>query len=203
MRFQVLNLDGGRTSLLPERCRWCGWWQGHDDGWPGEEAVEAWEADAGELIDFWGKLATGDGELLGFIQFGPAELYSRAGEIAGGEINDSFLLACSMVTGQGVDSIRKSLLMSTLAELNEQDVEQVDAFCASEGKDIDDCRLFSRGFLGDCGFYPVKDAGKLTMMRLELKGSQPSQLRERPGRRLLERIKRSSTAPSPATLCQR
>ncbi|RJQ43591.1 MAG: hypothetical protein C4534_07790 [Gaiellales bacterium] len=201
MRFLVENLDGGGAALLPEECRACGWWQGFDDGWSDLDAG-SWMEAAGDETGFWGKVATGDGELLGFIQFGPAGLYPRAREIAGRDIRDSFLLACGMVAVEGFDSIRKSLLMAAVAELKELEVEQLDAFCHSA--DGGDCRLFDRRFLGDCGFYPVKDLGGLTMMRLELGGAETGRSqREGAGRRLLERLKHAQAAPSPASMCQR
>lgn len=160
-------------------------------------------SEANQEIGFWGKMATGDDELLGFIQFGPAGLFSRAEDIAGKEIRSSFLLTCSHVSVEGVDSIRKSLLMAALAELQEMDVAQLDAFCA--GKEVSgDCRLFDRKFLGDCGFYPMRDIGDLTVMRLELGGADPGRgSREKSGRRLLDRFKHTPAAPSPAAMCRR
>ena len=203
MRFLVHNLDGGIASILPQECKDCGWWQGYDDGWPGPDAARSWIEAAGEELGFWGKVATGDEQLIGFIQFGPTELFSRARDIAGKEVRDSFLLACGVIAGQGVDSIRKSLLMAALAELKELEVEQLDAFCSNRKEESDDCRLFSRQFLGDCGFYPVKDLGELTMMRLELGGTQPSRTPRERAARLLERLKHPSAAPSPAAMCKR
>ncbi|MHB1003100.1 MAG: hypothetical protein ACYC1B_04620 [Thermoleophilia bacterium] len=204
MHFQIRNIDEGSVDWLPEHCRECGWWQGHDGGWPSPEAASAWRGAAGDIFGYWGKMATGDDDLLGFIQLGPSELYSRARKIGGSDLKDSILLTCSFITAAGFGSIRKSLVMTVLAELREQGVEQVDTFCSNEDDLTDDCRLFSRSFTDECGFYPVRSTGDFTLMRLELSGAEPTRRhRQKTGSRLLERFKRSSAAPSPAAMCQR
>lgn len=202
MYFKIENLAQGNTGLLPEHCQECGWWQGYDDGWPSGETAEAWGEAAGERFGYWGKLAIGDDELLGFIQFGPADMFARAGEIAGRDVSDSFLLACSEVRDHDVTALRKSLLIATLSELRQREVEHIDAFCAAGEEEVDDCRLFSRKFLSDCGFTPLREIDGLMMMRLELGGAQPVRYyREKARHRILERIRRRSATPSPATMC--
>lgn len=204
MHFQIENLEESNTGLLPEHCQACGWWQGYDNGWPSHKAAAAWGEEAMDQFGYWGKLAIGDDELLGFIQFGPADLFARAGEIAGDEARDSVLLACSEVSDKDITSLRKSLLIAAMAELRQREVEQIDAFCSANGQGNNDCRLFSRKFLSDCGFTPVKQIGDLVMMRLELGGAQPVRYqREKARHRLLERIRRRHATPSPAAMCRK
>jgi hypothetical protein len=204
MHFKIQNLDESTSGMLPATCRDCGWWQGYDDGWPSEKAGALWEESAGEQLGYWGKLALGDDELLGFIQFGPAALFARAADIGGRDTSDSFLLACGDVTKPDISSLRKSLLVSALSEFKQLEIEHIDAFCSSREDTEDNCRIFSRSFLSDCGFYPVKSAGDLVMMRLELGGMQPVQpFKEKTRVGLLERIKRRSATPSPAAMCRK
>lgn len=204
MDFQLRNIDDIGIEWLPEHCHECGWWQGYDDGWPSREAASAWRGAASEIQGYWGKMATGDDDLLGFVMFGPSDLFARARKIAGDDVKGSIFLSCSHITAAGFGSIRKSLVMTILAELRELGVEKVDAFCSNEDSYVDDCRLFSREFADDCGFYPVKATAEITLMRLELTGAEPTRRhRQKTGSRLLERLKRPSAAPSPAAMCQR
>lgn len=203
MNFQLRNIDDSSVEWLPEHCRECGWWQGHDNGWPSQEAASAWRGAAVDIFGYWGKMATGDDDLLGFVKFGPSNLFARASRIGGDDVRGSILLTCSFITAAGFGSIRKSLVMTIIAELRELGVERVDAFCPNEDSTVDNCRLFSRDFTDDCGFYPVKATGDFTMMRLELGGAEPERRhRQKAGSRLLERLKRSSATPSPAAMCQ-
>jgi len=204
MIFQLQDLDKASALLLPEDCRSCGWWQGKDGGWASSMQADSWEEAALESFGSWGKLAIGDDELLGMIQYGPAVLFSRSGDFACGPTSvDAVLLTCSIVSGSINEPIRKSLLTAVLAELKEREIPTVEAFCYQNETPEEDCRLFDQEFLRGCGFYPVRSSGGLQLMRLELGGMEPAKTRrQKTRRRLLERIKRTSPSPAPAATCQ-
>ncbi|MHB1361502.1 MAG: hypothetical protein ACYCW5_02740 [Thermoleophilia bacterium] len=203
MIFQLQELDLAGFELLPEDCQLCGWWQGHDDGWPDRIQADSWAERALERFGGWGKLAIGDGELLGMIQYGPAVLFGRSGDLACGPVsNDAVLLTCS-IAHQDFQPVRRSLLTAVLAELKERRVETVEAFCFQEVPPRNECRLFRQDFLQDCGFYPVRSSRGLQLMRFELGGVQPAKVGKQKARRgLLERIKRTSPAPAPVAMCE-
>lgn len=202
MIFQLWELDQAGFELLPERCRGCGWWQGHDDGWP-EKHAASWIETALERFGGWGKLAVGDEELLGMIQYGPSGLFGRSSDLACGPASrDAVLLTCSLVTKGAYLSVRKSLLTAVLAELKDREVEIVEAFCYQSSSPGEECRLFERQFLEDCGFYPVRSSRGLQLMRFELRGALPVKVEKHKSRRgILERIKRTSPTPAPAAMC--
>ena len=203
MIFQLQELDRAGFELLPEECRGCGWWQGHDDGWPEEKHAESWAETALEKFGGWGKLAIGDNELLGMIQYGPAGLFSRSADFACGPVSrDAVLLTCSFITSRSFEPVRKSLLTAVLAELKEREVETVEAFCYQNDPPENECRLFGQEFLQDCGFYPVRSSRGLQLMRFELGGAEPVKAEKQKSRRgILERIKRTSPTPAPAAMC--
>ncbi len=205
MIFQLQNLDRSTLPHLPERCRTCGWWQGYDEGWADASSEESWSAIAEERFGCWGKLALADGRLMGQMQFGPPQLFPRSfGMPSGPAGSDSILLTCSMVADETFEPVRKSLVLSVLADLHEMEIETVEAFCRQQPLFESNCHFFDRDFLRDCGFYPARSSGSMLLMRLELGGAQRSLPRKHKARRrILERIKRPSTAPSPVTLCRR
>ncbi len=194
MHFQLQNLTQATFPLLPDRCIHCGWWQGHDQGWSKKEAQE-WARTAEARFGRWGKLAVVDEKFLGMIQFGPAPLFSRS--IACGQADkNSVLLSCGLLSGDTRDSVGKSLVLTLLAELRNDDFELVEAFCRLD-EHGDDCRFFQQGFLRDCGFLPVRSLRGIGLTRLELGGLTPAKKSVRVrGQRILRRIKRPSPAPA-------
>ena len=204
MIFQLNDLCLGTSRLLPEKCRTCGWWQGHDDGGPAATAAAAWAHAAEESFGRWGKLALDDGRLLGMLQFGPAGLFPRSRKLACGPPGgDSVLITCSSVSSPELEPVRKSLLLAAVTELEGDGVETIEAFCRTAPAERGDCHLLDEGFLKSCGFYPVKSSRRLRLMRLELAGLQPVKYRSRKSRlKILGRIKRAAPSPTPVTLCK-
>ena len=202
MFFQLQNLNRLTNPRLPECCVNCGWWQGYDEGWPESEA-EGWNRLAEDSFGRWGKLAAGDGKLLGMVQYGPAELFTR--KLGCGPVDTgSILLTCSMVADASLESVRKSLVLAVIAELREQEFQTVEAFCRQVPGVRGNGHLFEQEFLRDCGFYPVRSGGGMQLMRLELGGVQPVKLPSlKSRRRLLERIKRPHPTPVPLAFCRR
>jgi hypothetical protein len=202
--FQLQELDKAASALLPEQCRTCGWWQGQDDDWREPAQADSWAETALETFGGWGKLAIGDDDLLGMIQYGPSELFARAGDFACGPVSeDAVLLTCSLVSDRAYESVRKSLLTAALAEFREREVETIEAFCCQDENPENECRFFDYDFLSDCGFYPVRSSRGLQLMRCELGGALPAKIRKQKShRRILERIKRASASPAPAAMCE-
>ena len=129
MSFHLLELDKAGATLLPGECGSCGWWQGHDDGWSSAEQTDSWNEAALETFGSWGKLAMGDDDLLGMIQYGPAGLFARANDFACGPVSPSAVLfTCSIVPDKSYISVRKSLVLAVLADLTERHVTPVETF---------------------------------------------------------------------------
>lgn len=196
MIFHFEDLNRSTCETQPACCRDCGWWQGHDHGWP-EAGAGRWqksaEADAGR----WGKLATGDGDFLGLVQFGPAPLFPRARELPGGPVTSgAFLLTCGLAADDNLAPVLRSLVLTLLAELEAAGTARVEAWGRESGGD-DDCRFFPRDFLAGCGFSPLRRSRGLVLMGMDLK----TLVRVRPlpvrRRRLLERLRRTAPAPTP------
>lgn len=200
MIFHFEDLNQSTSSLQPETCLNCGWWQGHDRGWPSPAAAASWNSSAARNCGRWGKMARGDDRLLGLIQFGPSSLFPRAKKMPGGPATPgAVLLACSMVAETGLTAVRKSLVLVMLDELEQGGCQRVEAWGRESATSDGECRLFEREFLAGCGFSPVRHSQGLVLMGLELKTLQ----RVRPlpqRRRLLERLRRGAPAPSPSLL---
>lgn len=204
MFFQLQDLNQSTMALLPDCCRKCGWWQGKDDGWSDDGQFLSWSRDTEEVFGSWGKLALADERLLGFIQFGPAEVFPRAGKISCGPVDpEAVLLTCSMIVDDFMVPARKSLVVAALSELQQRGVEIVEAFCQQDEDDETPAHFLKQSLLRDCGFYPVRTSGGLQLMKLELGGAiRAKPLRQKPHRRILDKIKRPAAAPSPAALCR-
>ncbi|MFA6001501.1 MAG: hypothetical protein WC828_05235 [Thermoleophilia bacterium] len=205
MIFQLQELDRNSSSHLPDDCKNCGWWQGHEGGWPTVETAGNWIEAAEESFGGWGKLALGDDRLLGMIQYGPSNLFPRARKLACGPVSsDSLLLTCSAVDSGSLESVRKSLVLAVLGEMKMLEIDSVEAYSRQSSWPEHDCRLFEDKFLRDCGFYPVRASRGLQLMRFELGGTQKADVATEPRRtrhRILERIKRPSPKPVPAAMC--
>ncbi|MCL4310245.1 MAG: hypothetical protein M0Z32_07750 [Actinomycetota bacterium] len=194
MHFELQQLNRLTFPHLPKCCGNCGWWQGHDDGWSTAEA-DHWNQVAEERFGRWGKLAFGDGRLLGMVQFAPSPLFARKLR-AGPAGVDSVLLTCSLVAEPSLDSVRKSLVLAVLSELHEDGIDTVEAFCRLLPRQQDKGHFFEQDFLRECGFNPVRSSRGVQLMRLELGGVQPVYLPARRKRRgILRRLKRPAPVP--------
>lgn len=203
MIYQLQDLDKYSASLLPDRCRSCGWWQGHDNGWPGELEAFDWADAAAETFGPWGKLALGDDQVLGMVQYGPASLFKRTRRLPSGPVSeDAVLLTCSEVADGALETVRKSLVTAILAELRHNGIATVEAFCAEDKQNEAACQYFPQDFLRDCGFCLVRSHKGLKLMRLELSGMEPAISYKAPRRSILQRIKTRSASPAPVAMTE-
>ncbi len=202
MIFRLIDLDGSTSDSLPGSCRECGWWQGHDGGWPSRDQAREWRRHAESLAGHWGKLALADGRLLGAIQFGPPRLFPRSqGLPAGPPSPDALLVTCGVAVA-GDDATLKSLLMALASDLEDSGTAAVEAFGSYQREA--GCRFLPADLLERCGFVPARRGSDSCLMRLELGGTvrlRPRRLKSHLG--ILERIKRPAASPVPATLCRR
>lgn len=198
MIYELQDLVTDTSDSLSDACRGCGWWQGYNSHWDTAQAA-VWADTAMETFGSWGKLALGDGQLLGMVQFGPAGLFPRTREFPCGPVSDeAVLLTCGAVAGDALASVKKSLLTAVIAEFHQRGIQTVEAFSMDTGS-ASECRFFPHDFLRECGFYPVRNARGVRLMRLELGGAVPAE-EPRQRRGLLERIKRTSPAPAPVAM---
>lgn len=202
MIFHFEDLNRSNCDLRPAACRACGWWQGHEDGWP-QNAAGRWQQGAEKSSGRWGKLALGDGDFLGLVQFGPAPLFPRTRQLPGGPVTaGAFLLTCGLTADDSMAPVLRSLVLTMLAELEQAGVGRVEAWGREDAAGAD-CRFFARDFLAGCGFSPIRRSRGMVLMGLDLK----TIVRVRPlplkRRRLLERLRRTAPAPAPLMLAAR
>jgi hypothetical protein len=75
---RVAGLTGATLQTAPSVCHECVWWQSRTRG----VDKRRWIAKAEEEWGAWGRsTTTSDGRLLGSMQYGPAGLFPRAGQL--------------------------------------------------------------------------------------------------------------------------
>lgn len=192
-----------RASLpgAPQVCVGCVFWQGRGarDGdklrWA-EHAEEEWGA--------WGTLYRGEGDrLLGFLQYGPADLFPRARELPAGPVSDDcVVVTCAYLVDPSTPWVMQSLFLAAIGEARDRKVRAIEAFgyrypegASAADRFLVHRTIFPADFLADFGFSPIRTAGRVELLRLDLRSVVPVEegLRERAARYLKERL----LAPSP------
>ena len=162
MAQRVVGLTGATLEHAPSVCQTCVWWQsrlGKDeekDRWI-ERAEDAWGS--------WGALyQDDDGRVLGTMQFGPAELFPRAGELpAGPPSDDAVLVTCAYILDRHSPWVMQSLFLTAIGEARDRGAVALEAFAYRypEGESAYERFLvhrtvFPRDFLSDFGFETVR-----------------------------------------------
>lgn len=179
MLTRVAGLTGATIVRAPSVCQTCVWWQarlGKDedkDRWI-ERAEDAWGS--------WGALyQDDDGRVLGTMQFGPAELFPRAGELpAGPASDDAVLVTCAYIVDRHSPWVMQSLFLTAIGEARDRGAVALEAFAYRypEGESPRERfhmhkTVFPRDFLSDFGFETVRTQGRVELARLELGGLEP------------------------------
>jgi hypothetical protein len=170
----------GLTSLTletaPSVCHRCVWWQTRGrreldkDRWM--EKVEL------EFGPFGTVYYDGDGRVLGSMQYGPAELFPRAGELpAGPPDDDAMLVTCAYLRDETSPWVLQSLFHAAIGEARDRGAPAIEAFAYRypEGESGYERfhvhkTVFPADFLADFGFRMVRWSGRVALARLELGG---------------------------------
>jgi hypothetical protein len=178
--YRLLPVTRATIAQAPTVCVDCVFWQSRGGR---EASKDRWAERVEEGWGPWGTLYHGDGDrLLGFIQYGPAEQFPRAGELPGGPPSgDAVLVTCAYLVDLSAPWVLQSLFLSVIGEARDRGVKAIETFGyrypeaeTSYERFLVHRTLFPSDFLADFGFYPVRWEGEVALARLELGGLQPA-----------------------------
>jgi hypothetical protein len=178
MAPRVAGLTGATLETAPSVCHECVWWQSRARG----VDKQRWIAKAEEEWGAWGSVYyDADGRLLGSMQYGPAGLFPRAGQLpAGPPSSDAVLVTCAYVVDSATPWVMQSLFLAAIGDVRGRGAKALEAFAYryAEGESTYERFLvhrtvFPTGFLADFGFRTVRVQGRVELARLELGGLVP------------------------------
>jgi hypothetical protein len=187
---RVDHLTGATIADAPPPCRDCMWWQSRPGRQPPERRrfIDDVEADFGP----WGKIYRDDGGVTGLIQYGPAEQFPRAAVLpAGPPSRDAVLVTCAYLTEAHSPWVLQSLMLAAIGECKDRGIPAIEAFGyrypadeSFEARFLLHRTIFPHDFLRDFGFQPRRAAGRIELMRLDLRGIELA-----PESSMLERLR--------------
>jgi hypothetical protein len=198
----VDHLTAVTAAEGPVPCRACMWWQTRPGREPGERA--RWMQEAEDEFGPWGKVYRDDTGVIGLIQYGPAHAFPRAQTMpAGPPSRDAVLVTCAYLTDAQSPWVLQSLFLAAIGESRDRGQPALEAFAYKypSGEDfatrfLGHRTIFPADFLADFGFHGRRSAGKVELMRLDLRAIELEPERDRLAR-LRERLAPLVT-PTPA-----
>jgi hypothetical protein len=202
MAYRLSPVTRASLGDAPPVCVDCVFWQFREGRAAGKERwAERMEEDWGA----WGTLYQAEADrLLGFIQYGPAGRFPRAGELpAGPPSPDAVLLTCAYLVDRSSPWVLQSLFLAVIGEVRDRGVKAIETFgyrypegATSYERVLVHRTVFPSDFLADFGFTAVRWEGDVCLARLELGGLQPVEdgLTTRAWRKLKEAL---TPAPVP------
>ena len=179
MTTRIRGLTGATLPSAPEVCRTCVWWPSRTGRTANKERwIERAEDDWGP----WGSLYfDDDGRVLGSIQYGPAPLFPRAGELpAGPPSDDAVLVTCAYLADRTSPWVLQSLFLAAIGEAKDKGANALETFAYRypEGETQYERfqvhkTIFPRDFLSDFGFRTIRSSGPVELVRLDLGGLVP------------------------------
>jgi hypothetical protein len=174
----------GLTKLTletaPSVCHECIWWQTRGRR---EVDKDRWMERAELEFGAFGTIYyDGDGRVLGSMQYGPAALFPRAGELpAGPPSEDAMLVTCAYLVDTASPWVLQSLFLAAIGEARERGSKAVESFAYRYGEGESPYErfhvhktIFPADFLGDFGFRIVRSSGRVGLARLDLGGLVPA-----------------------------
>lgn len=191
----VDDLNGVTVSEAPPPCRACMWWQTRPGREPGDRA--RWIRAAEDEFGPWGKLYRDGGRVIGLVQYGPAEAFARARDMpAGPPSRDAAIVTCAYLLEAGSPWALQSLFLAAIGECRDRGFAALETFADRDAvaqgfpeRFMRHRTIFPADFLADLGFQPRRTAGRIELMRLDLRAIETA---FEPG--VLERL-RSRLAP--------
>ena len=159
-----------RASLhdAPEPCRTCTWWQG------GVRRIdkERWAASVEGRFGAWGMLYREDDRTVGIVQYGPSADFPHTHRLPAGPPSlDAVLITCALVDPATGPWVVQRLLLAVAGETRDRGLIALEAFAtAVERPDAPHLVPLPRTDLEEIGFAPVREAGEVALMRLDLRG---------------------------------
>ena len=172
-------------SGAPAPCRECMWWQTRPGRDPGER--DRWMHDAEDEFGPWGKLYRDETGVIGLIQYGPAQEFPRAQTLpAGPPSRDAVLVTCAYLTDAQSPWVLQSLFLAAIGECRDRGGPALEAFAYryAAGEDfstrfLGHRTIFPADFLADFGFHSRRAAGRIELMRLDLRAIELAPERQR------------------------
>ncbi len=179
MAPRLAGLTGATLETAPSVCHDCVWWQSRGSRTANKQR---WVERTEENWGAWGTVYyDDDGRLLGSMQYGPAQLFPRAGELpAGPPSDDAVLVTCAYLVERASPWVLQSLFLAAIGEAKDKGAAALETFAYRfpEGQSAYERfqvhkTVFPRDFLSDFGFQTVRSVGRVELVRLELGGLQP------------------------------
>ena len=199
---RVTGLTGVTLQDVPAVCHDCVWWQSRD-GRATEKRkwIEKAETEWGP----WGTVYyDANGDVLGSMQYGPAELFPRASELpAGPPSADAVLVTCAYLVEASSPWVMQSLFLAAIGDARDKRAVALETFAyrypeaeSQYERFFVHRTVFPRDFLSDFGFRSVRAQGAVELARLELGGLEP--IAEGTREKVLRLVKNAfSPAPAP------
>jgi len=199
---RVTGLTGVTLQDVPAVCHDCVWWQSRD-GRATEKRkwIEKAETEWGP----WGTVYyDANGDVLGSMQYGPAELFPRASELpAGPPSADAVLVTCAYLVDRASPWVMQSLFLAAIGDARDKRAVALETFAyrypeaeSQYERFFVHRTVFPRDFLSDFGFRSVRAQGAVELARLELGGLEP--IAEGTREKVLRLVKNAfSPAPAP------
>ncbi len=176
---RVADLTGATIESAPSPCVDCVWWQQRRDDRPVDK--RRWIRGVEDAFGPWGKLYVDRGRTIASLQYGPADVFPRAARLpAGPPSDDAVLLTCAFLLESSSPWALQSLVLACIGEVRDGGHAAVESFGyrydEEESFHVRFGRhhtVFPRDFLSDFGFRTVRTAGRVELMRLELRGLLP------------------------------
>ena len=198
---RVAGLTGVTLQDAPTVCHDCVWWQTRDGRTTEKRKwIEKAETEWGP----WGTVYyDANGDVLGSMQYGPAELFPRATELpAGPPSADAVLVTCAYLVEASSPWVMQSLFLAAIGDARDRGAKALETFAYRyrEGESQYERfqvhkTIFPSDFLADFGFQTLRRAGHVELARLEFGGLVP--VAEGPREKVLRVVKEAFT-PAPA-----
>lgn len=198
----VQDLVETTLSEAPAPCQECMWWQAR----PGRETPDRvrWMRETQERFGAWGKLYRDGDRTIGLLQYGPADAFPRARNLpAGPASRDAVLVTCAYLVDASSPWALQSMFLAAIGECRDRRLPALEAFAyqyapgeSFETRFMTHRTIFSKDFLSDFGFTTLRVAGRVELMRLDLRTLEDVPERT-PLARLRDRLPHLSPAPAP------
>jgi hypothetical protein len=174
----IEHLTGATEPRRPDVCRSCTWWQSHRGR---EIDKRRWIEDIEDDFGPWGGVYLDGDRHVASLQYGPAPAFPRARTLpAGPASDDAVLVTCAYLSDPSSPWALQSLFLSCIGACHERGATALEAFGVVHAAEAEFAErflqhrtIFPRDFLADYGFRTLRSAGRVELMRLELKGLQP------------------------------
>ena len=198
---RVTGLNGVTLEDAPKVCHECVWWQSR----PGRTCEKTkWIERAETEWGAWGTVYyDADGQVLGSMQYGPAELFPRAAELpAGPPSDDAVLVTCAYLVASSSPWVMQSLFLAAIGDARDRGAKALETFAYRyrEGESQYERfqvhkTIFPADFLADFGFHTLRRAGHVELARLDFGGLVPV---EEGRREKVMRVVKEAFTPAPA-----